>query len=32
MGIIKTLNSIAIGIPIVLALIGYFTNDLSGNY
>lgn len=30
--IIKTLNTIAIGIPIILASIGYLTNDLSGNY
>ena len=29
---IKYLNTIAIGTPIILASIGYFTNDLSGNY
>jgi hypothetical protein len=32
MKIIKIMNTIAIGIPIILALIGYLTNDLSGNY
>lgn len=32
MKIIKYLNAIAIGIPIILASIGYLTNDLSGNY
>jgi len=29
---IKFLNTIAIGIPIILATIGYIINDISGNY
>ena len=32
MKIIKILNTIAIGIPIILASIGYFSNDQSGNF